>query len=57
MFLIYYSYLTALSLTNNIAGLECEDNKSRIALVILIKDENRQMNFYSWDYTNFFTFF
>ena len=44
----------ALSLTINIAGSECEDNRSRIPLMILIKDENRQINFYPWDYT-FFT--
>ena len=37
--------ISCLSHTNNIAGSGYENNRSRIALKILIKDENRQKNF------------
>ena len=57
MFLIYCSYLTALSHTYNIAGVGCEDKRSTIALMILIKDENRRINFYRLDYTISFLLF
>ena len=57
MFLSYCSYLKALSHTNNIAGFGCKDNRNRIALMILIKVENRQMNCYPWFYTILFSLF
>ena len=57
MFVIYCCYLTALLHTNNIAGSACEDTRNRIALMIFIKDENRQINFYPWDYAIFLNYF
>ena len=57
MFLICCNYLTALSHTNNIAGSGCENNRSKIALKILIKDESRQIHFYTWDYIICLLFF
>ena len=54
MFLIYWSYLTALSHANNIACSGCKENRSKIALTILMKVENRQIDFYPWYYTIIF---
>ena len=52
---LHYSQI--LGTFENPACASGEDNRSRIALKIMIKDENRQINFYPWDYTNFFTVF
>ena len=52
---LHYSQI--LATFKNPAYASGEDNRSRIALKILIKDENRQISFYPWDYTIFFTVF